>query len=262
MATLLDLLGLGGSPGDALLSAITGSGAATTQVPPATDPTAAAAAAPPATGSSTSVLPAQAASAPAGGGDPFARLVKLLGGEQQGHAVGKVLQRQGQLMDAPEGGASSSAAKFGGKVLGYGHHDGKGTYAVVVKGGQLYHIYADPKKNLKMDTGGVARTLGIKPKQGAIAAVNPQGGGGGGGAGTTVVGPAGHRIPMMDNHRVPLDPLTGGVLAQTTDGTAQASSPEVAPPVTAATVGTSGAPAVAGTDLQRLEMLRRLGLVH
>lgn len=249
--TLLDLLGLT-DPAAALMAASTGG-----VVAPAG-----------AAGAQT-----QAASADNGTGgaaapaDPFAALVALIG-KKRGTAVAPELARAGQSLDnAAPAAVKAAADKWGGKVLGFGATEGKGKFATVLRDGMLFHVYADPRKNQKMDSGSVAEALGIKAKQGKLVRATPadvarsqRNGNGTGGAmapadlervrgrlqgigrtggamaptfdrqqpgpgpGETMEGNYSRGPELSEQHRVPLDPLTGGVLAPETDGTAQAAS--------------------------------------
>lgn len=258
--TLLDLLGLT-DPAAALIAASTGGSiapvgatGAQTQAESADNGTGGAA--------------APAAGAPAAAPDPFASLVALLG-KKRGQAVAPALQARGQTLDAKAPDAVKSAAdRWGGKVLGFGKTPGKGKFATVFRNGELFHVYADPRKNQKMDTGGVAEALGIKPKVGGLVRVPGGNGSGGmrapGGNGAGGLQGPGGRMPRLsagaqalqggpgagqdpssvgmsngpalsEQHRVPLDPLTGGVLAPEADGMAQAASATVGDvPLTAA----------------------------
>lgn len=79
----------------------------------------------------------------------------------------------------------SGLERFGGKVLGFGEHQSDamaghtGKFAVVQRGGDLWHVYRDGFKT-KVDQGAVARTLGIKPKVADLVPVLPQSNGTGG----------------------------------------------------------------------------------
>lgn len=97
--------------------------------------------------------------------------------------------------------------KFGGEILGYGQHQDadpghSGSYAIVNRGGKLFHLFDDGTK-LKIDQGAVARALGIKAKvaqlQALPAAQAAQAGNGTGGA----------TAPSLPG----LGALTGGALA-------------------------------------------------
>lgn len=156
--------------------------------------------------------------------DRMARSLRALVGRERAPKVAAALRRGGQTLGAGSvgGGVQAAAERWGGDVLGFGKGE-HGQFAAVLRDGKLFHVYSDPHKNQKMDTGGIARSLGIRPKVaqldpvgapnpfGAFAAGHQQDDNGTGGA----------QAPSMSG----LGALTGGALAPADGATPRGSDP-------------------------------------